>query len=211
MGTLGDMKTRIADELSRSDLTSQIAKSITTAIAFYERKPFWFNDGLDTFSTVANQEYYSSSDLAAIATLVEIRSLRLTVNGSRYPIQKRPFTYIDKISVMPTVTGWPNQYAYWNKQIRVYPIPQGVYTFTLAYIKRLTALSGDSDTNAWTDDAEVLIRTRAKIDLMVNVMREPNIQDEILLLRSQEQEQLSALRGETGSRGATGMIQPTVF
>jgi hypothetical protein len=210
MGTLLDMKTRIADELSRSDLTSQIAKSITTAIAHHERKPFWFNDGLDTFSTVASQEYYGASDLAAIATLVKIRSLRLTVNGSRYPIQQRPFEYIDQISVMPTVTGWPNQYAYWNKQIRVYPIPQGVYTFTLAYIKRLAALA-DGDTNAWTDDAEVLIRTRAKLDLMVNVMREPNMQDEIAVLLAQENAELMVLRGETGSRGATGYVQPMAF
>lgn len=211
MGTLGEMKTRIADELARSDLTTQIARSITTAIAYYERKPFWFNDGLDTFSTVASQEYYGTADLAAIATLVKIRSLRLTVSGSRYPIQQRPFEYIDKISVMPTVTGWPNQYAYWNKQIRVYPIPQGVYTFTLAYIKRLTALASDSETNAWTDDAEVLIRTRAKLDLMINVMREPNLQDDIALLNAQLGQELIALRGETASRGATGMIQPTYF
>ena len=97
MSTFGNMMDRIADELDRTDLTSQIQKAIQTAIDRYERKRFWFNEARSiTFNTVDGQEFYTSSDNSAIPNLLQIDVVRLTVSGSdkieleRVPSQTQP-------------------------------------------------------------------------------------------------------------------------
>ena len=209
--TYGDMQSRIADELDRSDLTTQIQRAILTAVAFYERQPFWFAESSFTFDTVAGQELYDSNDAAAIATAPTIERLNGNFFGLRTPMIKRPWEYIDNISTLTTSKATPRDWAYRAYQIRVYPIPDRVYTITAYYTPRLTAMSSNTDSNAWTNDAEALIRTRAKIDLIMNVIRGPDMMEELTVLRMQEQEELHALRMETARRKATGYIQPTQF
>ena len=67
MATLGTMKTRIANELARADLTSELAGAITSAIAHYERRRWWFLESESTFtttpSTVASAPSSRRSDL----------------------------------------------------------------------------------------------------------------------------------------------------
>ncbi len=207
-GTYGDMQTRIADELARTDLTSQIQLAILSAIAHYERRRFYFNETTSTFSTVANQEYYSSSNLADIATLVEIDSIRVTISSTRYTLIPRDFAYLDAICTNASATGNPTDYCYYQEQIRLYPIPSTARTVTMAYIKRLATLSASGDSNAWTTDAEELIRQRAKCDLFANVIRSP---DEAMACRQYELIALDNLTAETVSRISTGHIRPTAF
>lgn len=212
MATYLDMQTRIADELDRSDLTAQIKKAILSAVAHYERKSFYFSETSFTFSTVAGQEYYGTADAAAIATSPSIERINGAYNALRVELTKRPFSYINEISVIGTTSrAEPSDWAYRAEQIRLYPIPDAVYTMTAFNIPRLTALSADGDTNAWTNDAEELIRTRAKIDLILNVIRGSDMEAEVIGLKSQERSALNALFSETASRSATGMAQPTVF
>ena len=211
MATYGDMLARIADELDRTDLSSQIQKAVLTAVAYYERKPFWFTESSFTFSTVAGQELYTSSDAPAIATTPEIDRLNGNFFGLRTPLQKRDWEQIDNISTLTTSRAMPQDWAYRAYAIRLYPIPDRAYTITAYHVPRLTALSANSDSNAWTNDAEALIRSRAKIDLMLNVIRGPEMEQEVAALRGQEQDELSALFAETARRKATGMIIPTQF
>ena len=212
MATYLDMQTRIADELDRSDLTAQIKKAILTSVDFYAGRNFYFSDSSFTFSTVAGQEYYGTADNAAIATAPGIDFLNGSYNGLRVQLTKRPFGYINQISVLPSTSrAQPRDWAYRAEQIRLYPIPDAVYTMTAFYTPRLTALSADADSNVWTNDAEELIRTRAKIDLIRNVIRGSDMVQEIAMLKEQEQDALSNLFGEGASRSATGFAQPTVF
>jgi hypothetical protein len=59
-------------------------------------------------------------------------------------------------------TNAPTHFAYFKQQIRLYPIPDAVYTVGLSYIYRFTTLSADGDTNAWMTDGEEVIRQSAK-------------------------------------------------
>lgn len=208
MSDYGTMQARIADELARSDLTTQIQRAIQSAIKTYEREHFYFNEATATFNTVANQEYYGASDLADIATLVEIDAVKITVNGRSYPLVARDFGYIDAISTTATYTGDPSDYAYFKQQIRLYPIPNAVRTVTLAFVKRFATLSASGDTNAWMTDAEELVRMRAKADLFVNVIRSP---EEAALCHQGELIAHAALQDETTRRIASGVIRPTAF
>lgn len=212
MATYLDMQTRIADELDRgSELTAQIKKAIVTAVAFYARKKFYFTETSFTFPTVVGQEYYGTADNAAIATSPSLEILNIDINAGRFQLNKQAFDYIDSISFLVGALGQPMIWAYRAEQIRLYPIPSQVWTITAFNIPRLTALSGDSDSNAWTNDAEALIRTRAKIDLIYNVIRGTDMVEEIALLKDQERQELAALYGEGTSRSATGAMTPTAF
>jgi len=82
--TYGTMQDRIAREIGRSDLTTQIRDAIQTAIRYYERKRFYFNEFQASFSASSSQEYYDSADLSQIPNLVEIDSLTVDVNTSTY-------------------------------------------------------------------------------------------------------------------------------
>ena len=53
-----------------------------------------------------------------------------------------------------TYTGYPTDYALYDEQIRLYPIPNGTYTLTLSYQKQLDGLAGEADTNEWMIDGE---------------------------------------------------------
>lgn len=212
MATYLDMQTRIADELDRgSELTAQIKKAIVTAVDSYASKKFYFTETSFTFNTVVGQEYYGTADNAAIATSPSLEILNIDINAGRFQLDKQSFDYIDSISYLVGALGQPTIWAYRAEQIRLYPIPSQVWTITAFNIPRLTALSADGDSNAWTNDAEELIRTRAKINLIINVIRGTDMVEEVALLRLQEKQALADLFSEGASRSATGAMTPTSF
>ena len=195
--TYGAIKTRIADEIADSTLTSQIILAIESAIKFYERKEFWFNSKTGTFVTVAAQEYYAAAANSDIPSLIKINNpIKVTSSGYKYDVDIVPFAEID-VAQDGTKTGRPECAAYFNEQIRLYPIPDAVYTFTMAYQYRLTDLSADADENAWTDDAEELIRQRAKMIIAADVLRDVDMYN---AAKEFERDAYRALREETRAR-----------
>lgn len=194
MTTYAVMQSRIADELSRTDLTTQIQRAILSAIKFYERKKFYFNTSVtSTFTTVANQEYYGSSDLAAIPNIVEILALKGTLNSTKLPLRPVDFNTIDA-QQSGSVKGFPEYFCYFAQQIRLYPMPNSAWTMTLAMVYRLTALSADGDSNVWTTDAEQLIRQNAKRQLYLDVIKDRDSAEIAAIL---EKEAYDVLRNET--------------
>lgn len=292
-----DLQNRIADELgARTDLSSQIILAIQTAIAKWERQPFYFNEVYNTalLTTVASQEFYggpgteipptttralvaggaSSATLAnsgniAVGTsflfaldngdlyqvsasaiagsvvtfspaipgprsvpsgnqvaiisnaatlkfnLAKIDKLHVLVTSNRYPLTVRTWQYLDDVSVNPAVIGLPVDYSYFAGQLRIYPIPDGAYPITVSGIQRLTALVANSDSNAWTLDAEALIRAEAKADIFENVIQEPALADRQRALiygnpALGDQGYLYALKRETAVRRKAS-IRPSYF
>lgn len=192
----GDMKTRIADEIADSTLSSQIILAINSAIQFYERQEFYFNTKTGSFPTVAAQEYYGAAANADIPNIIKIISANVNPGGYKYAMTGVPFSSIEEVQD-GTKTYTPETYAYFNQQIRLFPIPNDVYTVTMAYVYRLTALSADADENAWTDDAEELIRQRAKRLIATDVLRDIDMAQAASAL---ELEALNALKKETRLR-----------
>tara|TARA_R110000796_G_scaffold65782_2_gene151815 strand:+ start:25216 stop:26118 length:903 start_codon:yes stop_codon:yes gene_type:complete len=62
MSTYLEMQTKIADDLNRSDLGSQIQREILRAIRKFSKNPFWFSSKRLNFATAIGQQYYDSSD-----------------------------------------------------------------------------------------------------------------------------------------------------
>lgn len=192
MTTYATMRARIADEyVNEAITTAQINAAIQTAIKHYERKPFYFNQKTGTFPTVASQEYYSSSDLSDIPNIVHIVSALATVDSFKRKLHPVDFAMMDDCQD-GTVTGPPENLAVFKQQLRLYPIPDAIYTVTLAYTYRFAALSADGDANAWMTDGEELIRQRAKRTLALDYLEADDLAARAAALEGEALDELMA-------------------
>lgn len=231
----GAMQHQVADELGdRTDLLqplgdsgltlSPIQNAIQSAIAKWEREPFYFNEyyAINLFNTAADQEFYSVADEAAIALMPKITRIHILVNNNRFTIYQRTWQYLEDISVNPSVvTSIPVDYAYFAEQVRLYPIPDGSYPLTMNGNNRLTALVNAADANAWTEDAYDLIRSEAKLILAQEVLHDPDMQAEMktaiygdprsMFGYQQSRGYLYALKAESTRRSAQGRLRPSYF
>src|SRR5687767_6459068 len=104
------LQSQIADELGgRTDLLSVLSGSgltlspiknaIQSAIAKWERVPFYFNEAYSTswFSTAAGTEVYTSASLAAIATIANIHSLRVVSGTTRTRLIRQTWAWMEDI------------------------------------------------------------------------------------------------------------------
>lgn len=214
MATLAVMKARIADELNRSDLTSQIALAITSAIDNYKYTRFWFNEGTATSSTAADTEYVSQP-----ATLLSVDSIAITISANDiYTLDPKSYAMLELLQGASFSSGQPYYYAPYKEQYRLYPVPDAIYTLTWSGIIDDTAFSSDSDSNAWSTEAEELIRQRAKAIVRIDVIQHPMAQTEAIMLRQRNSDCLSLLeeaalrnlKRNTAKRVATGYIEAKI-
>ncbi len=203
----GTMQQRIADELARSDLGSQIRNAIQSSIRKYERKRFYFNETTGDFTLSVGQYIYTESDFGPIGTLVDIDDLKITVSGTTYLLDERDYSYLNALDVSLTV-GDPTDFAYYSRRIWLYPLPNVARIITMSYVEKAATLSANSDTNYWMTDAEALIREEAKADIYANVIRKP---DSAVFFKQLAKEELEALSLETDSKGLSSGITVNQF
>ena len=177
MTTMTIMKARIADELARDDLTSQIAYAITDAIGAYQDERFFFNESRAvTITTVANQEFYTSSDSATFGTIQKIDYVKLYNGNQPFDLEAMLPSEIESSSTNGTSTGTPWGYCYYSESIRFYPVPDAVYTVRMgASILRAAPATDGEASNPWMTHAERLIRSRAKLELALHVLKDPDL------------------------------------
>lgn len=218
----GQMQATIAYELgNRTDLTTQIQNAIQTAIAKWERNRFYFNElnAINAFNTVASQEYYTSANYAGIGTIAHIDKIWALVGNNRYYFEPRTMQYLDEVSVNANVAA-PSvgcDYAYYAETLRIYPIPDGAYPISIQGTQRFSSLVLSGDSNVWTQDAEALIRTEAKMDIFLNVIKDT---EQASLMKIQiygdpsEPDSvgyLDAVKNETFTRMAVPKVRGTFF
>jgi hypothetical protein len=67
MSTYTQLQSRIADDINRTDLTSQIQQCILLAIQHYKNERFWFNETSATLTTtVSSAQVGAPSDILRI-------------------------------------------------------------------------------------------------------------------------------------------------
>ena len=206
MGTLAQLKARIAADLTRDDLTSQIANVVADTIKFYGRERFWFNQTRNlVLNTAIGQAAYGAADLAIIPNIVRIDALYLPQNQSIYPLDRYEPDDFEVIAGGMSGGGKPKAFTYVDQTIRLWPVPGSVYSLRLhAFTKLPDAADGDS--NAWTDDAEELVRSHAKMLLYMDVLEDDQNAQR---MAAKIPVLLDGLRSETSARMATGRIRGT--
>ena len=204
--SLTTLKARIANELNRTDLTSEIASAITTAIRYYRSRRFEFNELQASFNTVASQEAYATGDTGYPTDIGEIDTLRITVSGNRYLLEPIPFAELQTLSTATTLVGRPTRYAFYTQKLFLNPIPDGVYAVQMSYQQRKSAPANDADTSTvWTNDAEPLIRACAKKFICRDVTSDP---DGFMRNKNAEEEALDVLLRESRQLQDKGGIAP---
>ena len=208
MTLYADMQSRIALELRRSDLTAQTQNAIKDAIKFYESKDFFFNEARSTLDTVNEQEYYGMPSDFQRANTIKIFP---TTNNS-YMLNVRQWQWMEEKRSNSQLFGYPTDFCIYAKQLRLYPIPNGVYRLEFAYNKQLDDISATAGAdNDWLSEGEMVIRTRAKIDILENVIRSDSAIKEANILKGREFQESQRLIAETCARRATGRLRPVKF
>jgi hypothetical protein len=187
--TLGDLKTRIADELARSDLTTQIVLAISQAIEEACTHRFWFMEtrGL-TLPVSAGTSAYQTSD---IANLIEVDRLRLTAGSQQRTLREVSDDELDRWNDGTVPQGEPYAYSRYGDQLRLYPTPTQSYTVTIDGLTKGATLNSDVDSNIWTDASkgERYVRALAKRQLYADVIRDTDkalVNDELAKRYRQE-------------------------
>ena len=195
MATYAEIKTRIITELVREDLEDDLADQLTTHIAraceYYANQRFWFNDIVTTASTVA-----STATVAIPATVRRID--RVTIPANYTELIESTLTDLDDVD--HPATARPERYSYYNDSIRLYPVPDAVYSLRIYGLAQIDAPEEDSDTNVWTDEAQDLIVAHTKMTLSRDQFRDP---DGTQLFMGAVQDALTRLRRETAQRQRT--------
>lgn len=209
MASYLDLQTRIAGDLTRDDLGSQIKDAIGDAVKNYETDRFYFNvTRSKTFPTVIGQSAYTGSDLAEIPNIIRIDHLFLRDTVSTFDLERLEPDEFEWLQGNNTGPGKPNCFTYIDGQILLWPVPIAVYTLRPIMHYRLAALSADTDSNAWTNDAEQLIRSHAKLLLYTDLIEDTDGMQRMQL-------KIPTLKGkldyETSARTATGKIRGTDF
>ena len=163
-----NIQDRIADELNRTDLTAQIKKAIVSAIEHYERERWWFEETIDTSVSCTPAQNYVTN--AVISSMAHIDLVQLTVGGSKYTVEDKPYDMFAVFTATSTTSGQPSIRSYYGDKLYLFPTPGSAYALTISGVQRLTTLSGDSDSNGFTNYCEELIRQRAKADLRINIL-----------------------------------------
>lgn len=215
-GTRGYMIDRIDDELKRSGtMNTQIAACIADAIAIYQKQRFRFSESrtVCTFSTVADQEFYGSSDNAAIATLYAFDYITVQIGNAQFEMTRYQPKDLELLSQTGTQKGQPHSFAYFDYQLRFYPVPSSVYPIRASGHMKVAAPADDEEAdNKWMTDAERLIRSRAKYELALNYgVGGPDLIAAMNPNTGATADAFAELKSEAAKVTGTGRVRPMQF
>lgn len=169
------MQQRIADEMARDDLGEHVRQAIYDACNRFKNELFFINRGLFTTNTTVGQQV-----MAQPFDAVAFDAIFLTAHGYRRPLSE---TTIEQLlgfdDLLLSNRGVPTQYALFNAQLYLYPIPDKVYPITFLYRKWVPfpVNDGDGDETSdasffWMTTAERMIRCYAKGILYRDVLKD---------------------------------------
>lgn len=177
--SLTTLYARIAFELGdRQDLLSNgaIASAVSTAIRAYQKERFRWNENAPltpfTLTTVPQQYIYSAADDARIALLMRIDFINYLLGSTNNKMGRDVPEALYLATINGTYAGPPGFFIYDGNQLAIYPAPDIAYVLTIGGYLSLAAPTDVNDTSSpWTNEAERLIRSRAKYEIAKHVTR----------------------------------------
>jgi hypothetical protein len=213
MTTLATMKSRIAREIDRDDLTSAIEDEISSAITYYQSSRFWFNEKRSTvtFDTVIGQTDYTAADNVHIPYIIRIDYAVVAYGSGDTAVMTyaQPRDMEILLGNAPVSRSRPYRFSYYESFLRLYPEPDQVYPVRVAGVVRVSQPSTDSEAgNPWMVEAEELIRARAKRNIYLNSMlgTDPGL---IATMKALEDDALDNLRRHTSAKTQVSRIVPS--
>jgi hypothetical protein len=208
--TRSDIETQIADDLARSDLSSQITAAVNTAIRSYRFERLGFNEAYKVTATLSTSADVMTLDSISVRfrKLDRVRIVRAA--GDYLDLYHRDYDWIMSRQDVRVVCQ-PVEYAVYNSALHFDSMADQDYTLLMDGLKELGNASASysaGDTSAWFNDARELIRHRAKRELYANVLKDMEL---AAAAGAAEKEALRILKAEMGEQISTGFIRPTEF
>jgi hypothetical protein len=148
MSSFVDVQTRITgDFLNRPTLVDETKRAIKAAIRHYEYERWGFNETATSIATVSSQSYALFP-----SNLLILDDLRLTINGEDLELIRESPGWVREMNTARTF-GPPIKMAIYQERAEFFPIPDSAWALPVYYLKSLTELSADADTNAWIQGA----------------------------------------------------------
>lgn len=212
--TLGNMQDRIADELARTDLASQILLEIQSAVNHYAGERWWFAEVHSQTLTLTSsvEEYALPADMAGLD------DMQLYYSSDFLELDRRDYKTIREWQSGNTY-GPPTDYAIYADSVVVFPIPLESLNLMLSYHQELASLSATTDTNVWMTYGEELIRARARAAVQINYLRDEGATAEYMamgqldpsggFLSRREMAAYRSLKKRSGKRISQGFLSPS--
>lgn len=172
MANFLDMQNAIEDYILRTDINDQVKSAINRAIARHSKGRYWFIETQATFNTTQGDWFYTTPVIPE--DIRQIQYLRITVGGVYYDVMQRDIDFIISANVNNN-QGQPVDYAWWDRSIYFYPVPQDTYAINIFYQKTYAPLVDPTDSNDWTEilEAQDVIEAEALRWLYKNVILDP--------------------------------------
>lgn len=167
MSTYLEIQQRVAnDYLNRSDYGSEVKRSILQAIRFYEQRRWRFNQTATSIACSSGQSFVTLP-----SNFLVLDHFRINITGGGYEFMHADFDLIQQMRAS-SATGTPTHFNLYGNRIELAVIPDSAYSCPLYYIKSLTELSADGDTNSWiTGGMQDVIAHHATKLMWANVIR----------------------------------------
>ena len=173
MTTFLDVRTRVADQLARSDLNTQIDREIQLAMARYNRRVSWLHEVREvSLTSVAAQAWYSAVDVSTGAgpqdvtgrTAVDVTDIQ-KISYMRDPdyddLRQVHYSDFERFFDTTGAAGRPTYFTLYAGQIGIWPVPDGVTIYTLSAVVKPIIPSLAADESIWFDQAQELIENAA--------------------------------------------------
>lgn len=185
MATLAQIRTKllnkIGDGTTINPTAAQVDDEINATITFYQDKPLWFNETKADIVLIPDDKYLPSIP-TDFGQVIEPNAIVVLVSQVRYTLRHITAQQYDAIDVGGT--GIPYYYTYRDGAtdvlggFQMYPYPDQDYTASLYYRRKYAALVGDSDTNAMTENAPLVIEYKALANLLRDYRSSPERADQ---------------------------------
>lgn len=205
MATLGDMRTRISDELQidASTYADEIDRAIFSAVEFYNDRDFWFLQATPTTFIVSATTRYALSTIVPNASRVKLITLHLS------PIKTElHYRTLEEIAALDFSDNYTGQPVYWSidhDTLLLYPPANVTRTAEVYYTLRRSMTASASASSVWTNEAEELVRLHAEVDVLENRIKD---YDEALRKRGRLAQVLLNLDEKTIARTGLRRIKP---
>jgi hypothetical protein len=206
VSTLAQIRDKIASDLKRTNIPSDITTAINDAITEAAKSRFYFNEMHTSFVTVPGTEYYD--DLGLVELDDSWYWQNGVINGQKFRLELLGQLDINDYRTGSPTGGVVDSIGRYGGQFRLFPVPTTIATIYLDGYGKLTPnpLVADGDTNAWLTEGELYIKALAKRNILRDVVRdygEAGVLDAIAEDYKAKLEETTALKSATGRIRAT--------
>ena len=211
MATRSDIEAQIADDLARSDLSSQIGRAVDAAIRAYRFERLGFNEAYRVTATLSVSTAFIA--LTSISSRFrKIDRVRLLRNSADYiDLYHRDYDWIMSRQDAYALSQ-PGEFTVYNNSLHFDSFADQTYTLVIDGIKELatgtTASYSAGDATAWFNDARELVRHRAKREVYAHVLKDMELAS---AAAAAEKDAYDILKAENNVVETTGGIRPTEF